>query len=275
MVANAVTPTSGTVLTFVGIGAGYLLRTLFGSDHRGTAVLLVVSGLVFGLSALDRHDHAPGPARPRRTTPTARRPARPSATCSRPGRRRAPPDPPRAAAAAMGAMATHRFMYGMCTAMLVMLSRYYFAENAEDALNACLRVVATSGVGYFVAIAGHARGPPSASRIETWVPAMLVTAGVLTLALCAPFQQCGVPGRRASYSASPGRASRSAPTPSSSAIRGRLPGPGLLHLRHAVQRQLRAGRGGRGAAAAAGRQVLPFVLVIIAVGYLLAGAGYA
>ena len=42
----------------------------------------------------------------------------------------------RAAAAAMGAMATHRFVYGMCTAMLVLLSRYYFAENAEDALNA-------------------------------------------------------------------------------------------------------------------------------------------
>ena len=36
MVANAVTPTSGTVMTFVGVGVGFLLRTLFGSgDHRG------------------------------------------------------------------------------------------------------------------------------------------------------------------------------------------------------------------------------------------------
>ena len=80
MVANAVTPTSGTVMTFVGVGVGYLLRTIFGSDHRGTAVLLVASGLIFGLSALiartmDRE--LLGPA----YDPTGRRPARPCATC--------------------------------------------------------------------------------------------------------------------------------------------------------------------------------------------------
>ncbi|WP_440085426.1 MFS transporter [Streptosporangium sp. LJ11] len=190
MVANAVTPTSGTVLTFVGIGAGYLLRAVFGSDHRGTAVLLVVSGLVFGLSALismTMGRRLLGPAYdPDR--PQAREAVRHVLTGLTDGARHLARH--RAAAAAMGAMATHRFMYGMCTAMLVLLSRYYFAENAEDALNAVSVVVATSGVGYFLAILVT---PWATERfgIERWVPAMLVTAGVLTLALCAPFQQWG------------------------------------------------------------------------------------
>lgn len=190
MVANAVTPTSGTVLTFVGIGAGYLLRAIFGSDHRGTAVLLVVSGLIFGLSALiartmDRGLLGPAydPDRPQ-TREAVRHVLRGLADGARHLVHR------RAAAAAMGAMATHRFMYGMCTAMLVLLSRYYFAENAEDALDAVSLVVATSGAGYALAILVT---PWATERfdIERWVPAMLVTSGVLTLALCASFQQWG------------------------------------------------------------------------------------
>lgn len=190
MVANAVTPTSGTVLTFVGIGAGYLLRAIFGSDHRGTAVLLVVSGLIFGLSALiartmDRGLLGPAydPDRPQ-TREAVRHVLRGLADGARHLVHR------RAAAAAMGAMATHRFMYGMCTAMLVLLSRYYFAENAEDALDAVSLVVATSGAGYALAILVT---PWATERfdIERWVPAMLVASGVLTLALCASFQQWG------------------------------------------------------------------------------------
>ncbi|MBB2912712.1 MFS family permease [Streptosporangium becharense] len=190
MVANAVTPTSGTVLTFVGIGVGYLLRMIFGTDHRGTAVLLAVSGLVFGLSALIARTMGRqllGPAfDPDR--PQAREAVRHVLSGLLDGARHIVHH--RAAAAAMGAMATHRFMYGMCTAMLVMLSRYYFAENAEDALNAATLVVATSGVGYFLAILVT---PWATERftIERWVPAMLVTAGVLTLVLGLPFRQWG------------------------------------------------------------------------------------
>jgi MFS family permease len=190
MVANAVTPTSGTVLTFVGVGAGYLLRMVFGSDHRGTAVLLVASGLVFGLSALIARTMGRellGPAvDPDR--PQARAAVRHVLGGLADGARHLVRH--RAAAAAMGAMATHRFVYGMCTAMLVLLSRYSFAENAEDALNAVSIVVATSGVGYALAILVT---PWATERfgIERWVQAMLAGAGVLTFALCAPFQQWG------------------------------------------------------------------------------------
>ena len=39
MMANSVTPTSGTVATFLGAGAGFLLRLLFGPGTNGTALL--------------------------------------------------------------------------------------------------------------------------------------------------------------------------------------------------------------------------------------------
>ncbi|GIH93148.1 MFS transporter [Planobispora siamensis] len=190
MVANAVTPTSGTVLTFVGVGAGFLLRKIFGADDHGIAVLMVVSGLIFGVSALiarTMRRELLGPAYDP-NLPQAREAVRHVLSGLADGARHIVHH--RAAAAAMGAMATHRFMYGMCTAMLVMLSRYYFAENAEEALNAVTVVVATSGVGYFLAVLVT---PWATERlgIERWVPIMLVTAGVLTFALCAPFQQWG------------------------------------------------------------------------------------
>ncbi|GAA3001484.1 MFS transporter [Streptosporangium longisporum] len=190
MVANAVTPTSGTVLTFVGVGAGFLLRGLFGAGDRGTVVLLIASGIVSAVTALialTMGRRLLGPAYdPDR--PQTREAVRHVLSGLADGARHIVSH--RAAAAAMGAMATHRFMYGMCTAMLVLLSRYYFAENAEDALAAASLVVATSGVGYFMAILVT---PWATERfgIERWVPAMLVTAGVLTLALGVPFQRWG------------------------------------------------------------------------------------
>ncbi|WP_344866442.1 MFS transporter [Planomonospora alba] len=190
LVANAVTPTSGTVLTFVGAGVGFLLRKVFGADHQGVAALLLVSGLVFGLSALiartmDRSLLGPAydPDRPQ-----VREAVRNVVSGLVDGARHIAHH--RAATAALGAMATHRFMYGMCTAMLVMLSRYYFAESAEDALETATLVVATSGVGYFLAVLIT---PWATERfgLHRWVPAMLVASGLLTLALCAPFQQWG------------------------------------------------------------------------------------
>ena len=133
MAANAVTPTSGTVMTFVGLGVGYLLRTIFGSDHRGIAVLLVVSGLVFGLSALiarTMEAQLLGPSfDPDR--PQAREAVRNVLVGLADGAKHLVRH--RAAAAAMGAMATHRFMYGMATALGIILYRYYFSDDDSEA----------------------------------------------------------------------------------------------------------------------------------------------
>ncbi|MEU7000349.1 MFS transporter [Nonomuraea sp. NPDC046570] len=193
MMANAVTPTSGTVLTFVGVGVGFLLRSVFGGDDAGTALLLLTSGVVFGLSALiartmGRTLLGPSydPARPQ-----PRKAVRHVVLGLADGARHLIHH--RAAAAAMGAMAVHRFMYGMATAMGIILYRYYFTDGDPDAaLAGSGIVVATSAFGYFLAVIVT---PWATDRftIERWIPAMLATAGVLTAVLVTPFQEWGLP----------------------------------------------------------------------------------
>ncbi|WP_433417391.1 MFS transporter [Microtetraspora malaysiensis] len=190
MIANAVTPTSGTVLTFVGAGVGFLLRFAIGPETGGTVALLIVSGVVFGFSALIAR------TMPRELLGPAYDPDRPRASemirdvlagllnGARHILARRP------AAAALGAMATHRLLYGLSIALVVMLYRYYFTTDAEVALKGITLVVATSGVGFFVA----ALITPWGSQrfgIENWVPMMLASCGVLELVLCLPFQQWG------------------------------------------------------------------------------------
>ncbi|MEW9533671.1 MFS transporter [Microbispora sp. NPDC049125] len=188
MMANAVTPTSGTVVTFVGAGAGLVLRLVFGSGDGGTAVLLIGSGLVFGLSALiartmDRGLLGPAydPARPQ-----AREAVRHVLSGLVDGARHLAHL--RNAAAALGGMATHRLLYGTTLAAVVMLYRYYFTTNTEDALRGIAMVLATSGAGFFAAMLVTPWATERV-RIEKWIPSMLVTCGVLGFLLCATFQE--------------------------------------------------------------------------------------
>ncbi|MEU4232780.1 MFS transporter [Nonomuraea sp. NPDC026600] len=193
MAANAVVPTSGTVMTFVGAGVGFLLREVFGSGDLGVALLLVVSGTVFGLSALiartmERSLLGPSfdPGRPQ-----AREAVRNVLVGLVDGAKHLVSH--RRAAATMGAMATHRFMYGMATALGIILYRYYFSGgDSEMALRGISLVVATSGVGYFLAVIIT---PYATERftIERWVSIALAAAGVLTAVLVAPFQAWSLP----------------------------------------------------------------------------------
>ncbi|GAA1650460.1 MFS transporter [Nonomuraea maheshkhaliensis] len=193
MAANAVTPTSGTVVTFVGAGVGFLLRELFGGDDSGVALLLVISGVVFGMSALvarlmDRQLLGPEPDPER---PQARQAMRNVVTGLADGARHLLHR--RTAAATMGAMAAHRFLYGMCTALGIILYRYYFTDgDSEAALRGISLVVAVSGFGYFLAVIIT---PYATERfgIERWVTIALSVAGVLTAALVLPFQEWGLP----------------------------------------------------------------------------------
>ncbi|MER6952021.1 MFS transporter [Nonomuraea sp. NPDC000554] len=193
MAANAVTPTSGTVVTFVGYGVGFLLREVFGGDDMGTALLLVISGVVFGFSALiartmERSLLGPSydPERPQ-----ARQAVRHVLVGLADGARHLVRH--RTAAATMGAMAAHRFMYGMATALGIILYRYYFTDgDSEAALRGISVVVATSGVGYFLAVLIT---PWATERftIERWVTIALAAAGVLAAAVVVPFQVWGLP----------------------------------------------------------------------------------
>ncbi|HLU71230.1 MAG TPA: MFS transporter [Nonomuraea sp.] len=193
MAANAVTPTSGTVVTFLGAGVGFLLREALGGGDTGVALLLVTSGLVFGLTSLvartmERSLLGPAddPGRPQ-----AREALRNVVAGLADGARHLVSRP--VAAATMGAMAAHRFFYGMATALGIILYRYYFTDGDPDlALRGVSLVVATSGVGYFLAVI---LTPYATERftITRWVPIALASAGVLAGVLVAPFQEWGLP----------------------------------------------------------------------------------
>ncbi|MEW9555675.1 MFS transporter [Nonomuraea sp. NPDC050783] len=190
--ANAVVPTAGTVVTFVGAGVGFALRELVGGDDPGVAALLVASGVVFGLSSLiarrmDRMLLGPWPDPDR---PQAREALRNVVAGLADGARHLAGH--RFAAATMGAMAAHRFFYGMATALGIILYRYYFTDGDPDAaLRGIGLVVATSGAGFFVAVLIT---PYATERfsIERWVPIALTAAGVLSAALVLPFQEWGL-----------------------------------------------------------------------------------
>ncbi|GAA3669591.1 MFS transporter [Nonomuraea antimicrobica] len=193
MAANAVTPTSGTVITFVGAGVGFLLREIFGGDDTGVALLLVTSGVVFTMSTLvartmDRQLLGPwsDPERPQARDALHNVVAGLSDGARHLVHRRM-------AAATMGAMAAHRFLYGMCTATGIILYRYYFSHgDPEAALRGISVVVAVSGVGYFLAVIVT---PYATERfgIGLWVQIALVAAGVLAAVLILPFQEWGPP----------------------------------------------------------------------------------
>ncbi|TYB56324.1 MFS transporter [Nonomuraea sp. PA05] len=191
--ANAVVPTSGTVATFIGAGLGFLLREVFGGEDAGVALLLVTSGVVFTLSALvartmDRQLLGPWPD-PNR--PQARQALRNVVTGLADGAKHLVRH--RVAAATMGAMATHRFLFGMCTALGIILYRYYFTDgDADAALRGIGLVVVAAGVGTALAVVVT---PYATERfgIERWVQIALVAAGVLTAGLVLPFQEWGLP----------------------------------------------------------------------------------
>lgn len=188
MIANSVTPTSGTVVTILGMGAGFLLRLGLGAGAEGTAALLVISGLTFGLSSLiaatmERSLLGPAydPARPP-AREAVRIVLRGLADGARHIVRR------RRAAAALSGMATHRLLFGMSLAMVVMLYRYYFTTDADVALRGITLVGAATGAGFFLA-ALITPWATARCRIETWVPVMLAACGVLEFLLCATFQE--------------------------------------------------------------------------------------
>ncbi|WP_157253960.1 MFS transporter [Nonomuraea typhae] len=190
MAANAVVPTSGTVITFGGVAIGFLMREVF---HSHISIMMVTSGLVFGLSALVAR------TMPRQLLGPDDDPGRPDTRQALRGVFKGLVagfghlSRHRVAAATMGAMALHRFMFGMATALGIILYRYYFTGgDASVALQGMSLVVATSGVGFALAVVVT---PLVTERLtlERWVPWMLAAAGVATAVLVTPFQEWGLP----------------------------------------------------------------------------------
>lgn len=155
IMANAVTPTSGTLASLVGVGAGTTGRVVFegAGGVNGDVLVLSVSAFVYGAAALLalRIPRAMlGPAHDP-TRPAVHEAARHVARGLVDGLMHL--SNRRTAAHGLATIGAHRFFFGIATVMLILLHRNYFhAPDESDAAFAGLAVaVMVSGAGFVTA----------------------------------------------------------------------------------------------------------------------------
>ncbi len=199
--ANALSTTSGSVATIVGVGIGGVIRVGAGSTPSADAAIVALAALVYGLSAMVAAMMGRdllGPDQP---------------IADADGRAQSPPPPPspwRAAATivgeliaatryvagrgraarALGAISAHRFLFGVASLTIVLLDRNYFASpgNPNGGIFGLGAAIGAVGVGIVVAAVIT---PPATQRIgtTTWITVMLLVAGVAIAAGGLPFRQ--------------------------------------------------------------------------------------
>ena len=197
LLANAVTPTSGTVMAFAGAAIGGVIpRVLLAGDPRGSGLALGCAALLYVVAsavAMTMPHRLLGPDLGGAALPSAREALRHVARGLVDGAvhiaRRRP------ALAALSAIAAHRFWYGLLTLMTALLYRNHFNGPGETgrALAGFGLVVVASGAGFFVA----AVVTPPATRWmgkRAWITVLFVAAA-LTLAAA------GLPMRSAPFAA--------------------------------------------------------------------------
>ncbi|XRQ07287.1 MFS transporter [Actinomadura welshii] len=195
--ANAFSVTSGTVIAFVGAGVGYLLRQVFGAGDGGTALILVAAAGLYVVAGsiatllpkrlLGPHpseEAAQGPARAE--APRLVEALRTVLDGLVDGARHITRRPQ--AALALGAIAFHRFLYGIVLIMTLLLCRNHFADGPDEGLETFALMLGVSGAGYFAAALIT---PPVVRRIskQAWVAWLFAAAAVSLLVLGMPFAE--------------------------------------------------------------------------------------
>jgi MFS family permease len=173
VMANAVSPTCGTLAFIVGAGVGGLVHALAG-DVAVVAVAAVVYLLASGVAS-----RLPflGPDATELAAHTVLAGLRVVTRGLIAGLRHIP----RPAALALGAIGASRFFYGLTTVATVLLYRNYFGDpDSGGSLGGLGLIVGASGLGYGIA----AVITPIATRRmrpQTWQVVLLCAAGVLQL----------------------------------------------------------------------------------------------
>jgi len=179
IMANAVTPTSGTLASLTGVALGSGGRVLFERTDtvNGDIVVLLVAAVMYGVAALlalriPRGLLGPSydPSRPA-VREAARHVARGLvAGLVHLGHRRP-------AADSLAAIGAHRFFFGMSTVMLLLLYRNYFhtPEEADAAFNGLALAVLVSGAG-FIAAAFVTPFVTERITLRAWILTLLGTA---------------------------------------------------------------------------------------------------
>jgi MFS family permease len=194
--ANALSTTSGSIATIAGAGIGGLVRFGFdGGDGVGDGVIasiVVLAAIVYGLAALIATAMSRdllGPSDDERSIASATSIRQSITDVTRDlGRAARHVFAHRRAADALGAISSHRFFYGVATLMIVLLDRNYFTHNATSGLRGLGAAVAATGGGILVAAAIT----PWATRQfgkRAWITWLLAAAGVAIGVFGLPFRQ--------------------------------------------------------------------------------------
>jgi hypothetical protein len=154
VMANAMSPTLGTVVTFMGGLAGLGVHFATGGGRGGSALTLLAAGACYLLAA--------GVGATMRRWPVA---------------------------AALAATGCHRLLYGTLLLMTLLLYRnYFYPTSANKSLAQFTLVIIASAVGY----AAAAIITPLATRHlakPTWITVMLAAGGIVTGLLGPTFSQ--------------------------------------------------------------------------------------
>jgi MFS family permease len=195
IMANAVTPTSGTLAALVGVAAGTAGRVAFEQVNGvdGDVVVLVGAAVLYGVAALLAlriprallgPDYDP-------TRPAVREAARHVARglvdgLVHLGSRHA-------AAHGLATIGAHRFFFGVSTVMLILLYRNYFygPDQTDAAFNGLALAILVSGAG-FVSAAVITPFVTERITLRAWILTLLLTAAFTQVVPGALFTQAGL-----------------------------------------------------------------------------------
>jgi len=194
VMANAVAPTSGTIVGFVGGVIGLGVHLITGGGLAGSAATLWFAGLCYvaaGLlgTRLAKDLLGPDPGeRPRTRDSSLGRELRDVAAGLADGLRHL--NQRRRAAYALGAVGVHRALYGTLLVEALLLYRNYFYSggNGNKALGHATLLVITSAVGFGLAAVITPQGVKRVTK-DQWITAWLAIGGVTTLVLGPTFNQ--------------------------------------------------------------------------------------
>jgi MFS family permease len=192
--ANALSTTSGSVITVVGVGIAATIRVAVGAGSGTDATIVLLSALVYlasaGVAATVKRNRL-GPDADELASSAPDSPLRAAKTVvieladgvryivSR-----------RKAALALAAIGTHRFFFGVATITIVLLNRNYFTSlgNVNGSIIGLSADLAAVGVG--VAIAAVLT-PAATQRFgrEAWMTAMLLLGGGALAAFGLPYRR--------------------------------------------------------------------------------------
>jgi MFS family permease len=198
VMANAVAPTCGTIVSLAGGVAGLGVHLISGGGLVGSAATLWFAGVCYVMAGLLGTRLAKDLLGPSETTDAGQAGSRALAGVARELREVFAGlidglkhlNEKRKAAYALGAVAVHRALYGTLLVQALLLYRNYFYSggNGNKALGSVTLLVITSAVGYGLAAVLTPQGVKRLTK-DQWIALWLLIGGVVTIIIGPTFDK--------------------------------------------------------------------------------------